>query len=309
MNKLSVLIVDDEVNVTRSLARNLRDQFEVYTANSGTEALEILQQQDIAVILADQRMPGMEGVELLKAAQQISPESRSILLSGYSDVSALVTALNISSLRGFLSKPWDIQELRGKLGDAALEYTAIFHDESIMQDSTELITSLQEQINDLKRLIDTIQLEDHNDPEQLEKQQQLAEQHTQEVLAFEALYQSENTQVSRQSYGLTHLKESAPAVFSTMVKKYGELLGKAFEQRIYRIEYNISSQLRDIANEIGYLRAGPRDAIEIHNHALKLMAEYQTSAKHHVFHQEGKLLVLELMGYLVLYYQRYYPQR
>ena len=308
MSKLSILIVDDEVNVTKSLARNLRDQFEVYTANSGLEALEILTQHDIAVILADQRMPEMEGVELLKAAQKVSPESRSIILSGYSDVSALVTALNIGSIRGFLSKPWDIEDLKERLGDAALEYTAIFHDADVLKDSTDFIADLQKQIADLKKLIDTIKLETDGDTEKEEKRQQMAELHQRENLVFEELYRTENTQISRQAFGLQSFEESAPSEFAKVVKVYCDLLEKAFEQRIYKIEYNISAELRKIANDIGYLRAGPRDVIEIHNRALKLLEPTQTPAKHQSYHEEGKMLVLELMGYLVLYYQRYFPR-
>jgi YesN/AraC family two-component response regulator len=308
MSKLSILIVDDEANVTQSLARNLRDQFEVFTANSGLEALEILSQHDIAIILADQRMPGMEGVELLKAAQKISPESRSIIISGYSDIAALVTALNISSIRGYLSKPWDMQELREKLDNAAFEYTAIFHDASVVNNSADFIAELQGQIEDLKRLIETIQLEEDGTLEEQESRRKRALQHEQETLTFEQLYKAQNTQVSRQSFGLLRLQESTPEDFTSIVTKYCELLEKAFEQRVYKISHKISSELRNLAEELGYLRAGPRDVIEIHNKALQLLAENQSSAKHQVFHEEGKLLVLELMGYLVLFYQRYFPR-
>jgi len=110
-----LLIVDDELNVTRSLSRSLRDQFIVITAASAREALEVIDNNDIDVVLTDQRMPGMTGVELLKEIRLRKPQINGILLSGYSDSSALVEALNIGSVRGFVPKPWDINTLRTKL--------------------------------------------------------------------------------------------------------------------------------------------------------------------------------------------------
>ena len=82
---------------------------------------------------------------------------------------------------------------------------------------------------------------------------------------------------------------------------------QAFEQRIYQVKYPISNNLKDIANELGQLRAGPRDIIELHHLALQSIFEKYNLPRRQVYLDEGRLLVLELMGNLVQYYRSYYP--
>jgi response regulator RpfG family c-di-GMP phosphodiesterase len=120
--KPTLLIVDDEESITRSLARSLKDQFTVLTANSGEDALRIVERTEPSVILADQRMPGMSGVELLERVREIRPNSVAILISGYSDVLAFTAAINLSNVRGFIPKPWDLEALRTKLEEAVFQY-------------------------------------------------------------------------------------------------------------------------------------------------------------------------------------------
>jgi len=122
LEKPTILIVDDEEDVTRSLARSLREQFTVLTAHSGEDALKIIERADPAVVLTDQRMPGISGVELLGQIQALKPKTVGILISGYSDVVALTAALNLSNVRGFIPKPWDLDSLRGKLDQAVTQY-------------------------------------------------------------------------------------------------------------------------------------------------------------------------------------------
>ena len=120
--KPTILIVDDEENVTRSLTRSLKDRFTVLTATSGEAALGIVKRTEVAVILTDQRMPGMSGVELLEKVQQINQNTVGILISGYSDIVALTAAINLPNVHGFIPKPWDIEPLRNKLDEAVREY-------------------------------------------------------------------------------------------------------------------------------------------------------------------------------------------
>ena len=124
----TILIVDDEESVTRSLARSLKDQFTVLTAASGEEALRIVERSSPAVVLSDQRMPGMSGVELMEKIRAINPRISGILISGYSDVVALTAAINLSNVRGFIPKPWDLDSLREKLDRAIQEYREMLQD-------------------------------------------------------------------------------------------------------------------------------------------------------------------------------------
>jgi diguanylate cyclase (GGDEF)-like protein len=115
----AVLVVDDEPEVPLAIADQLRRRFRVVPASSGKEALRLLGEQDFDVILSDQRMPGMTGAELLTRARREHPEAVRVLLTGYSDLPALVHAVNEGGIYFHLSKPWASAELETVLGGAA----------------------------------------------------------------------------------------------------------------------------------------------------------------------------------------------
>ena len=114
-----VLCVDDEPSILRSLQWLLKKEFEVKIATSGQEALELVKQNDFDVIISDQRMPGMMGSEFLREARKISPRSMRILLTGYSDLQAILRSVNDGEVFRFVNKPWNIKELPKIIGDAA----------------------------------------------------------------------------------------------------------------------------------------------------------------------------------------------
>jgi hypothetical protein len=88
------------------------------------------------------------------------------------------------------------------------------------------------------------------------------------------------------------------------VEKYLKLLDLALEKKIFKVEYNISDAVRLIAEEVGRVRGGPRDIVNIHVTALKRTLKGETnSSKAQAYNEEGRLLILELMGYLVSYYR------
>jgi len=107
-----VLIVDDEPEITTTVSQLLADEFVVLTATTVDEALAQLQAHEVAVILTDQRMPHATGVELLAQALDISPETTRILFTGYSDISAVIDAVNDGQVYRYVTKPWRVEELR-----------------------------------------------------------------------------------------------------------------------------------------------------------------------------------------------------
>ena len=107
-----ILVVDDEPANLRTLSRLFREDFEVFTATSGAEALELLKQHDVALLITDQRMPGMTGIELLKNTVSIRPRMVRIILTGYTDVDALVEAINCGQVYRYVAKPWSNDDLR-----------------------------------------------------------------------------------------------------------------------------------------------------------------------------------------------------
>ncbi|MCB1929736.1 MAG: response regulator [Rhodocyclaceae bacterium] len=117
--KPTVLFVDDEAQIVNLLKIMFRADYEVYSATSGAAALDIIQSRKVDVIVSDQRMPGMTGTELLAKVRRLSPGTMRILLTGYSDLAAMVGSINEGEIFRFVSKPWNKEEIRAIVKDAA----------------------------------------------------------------------------------------------------------------------------------------------------------------------------------------------
>ncbi|MEO8250207.1 MAG: response regulator [Burkholderiales bacterium] len=117
--KPKVLFVDDEERIVNLLRMIFRANYEVFTATSGAAALEIIDAHDIQVIVSDQRMPGMRGTELLNAVRKRSPATMRLLLTGYSDLAAIVGSVNDGEVFRFVNKPWDNDIFKGLVAEAA----------------------------------------------------------------------------------------------------------------------------------------------------------------------------------------------
>jgi signal transduction histidine kinase len=118
--KYPVLYVDDEEENLIAFRYALDDRFSVMTARSGAEAVELLTQHPIALLLCDQRMPGMTGVELCRRAREVRPDTTRMIITAYSDVEAVIAAINQGQVTRFMLKPWHQEELE-QVMDAALE--------------------------------------------------------------------------------------------------------------------------------------------------------------------------------------------
>jgi two-component system response regulator HupR/HoxA len=106
-----VLVVDDEVRLQETLRRTLEDEFDVLTASGGEEALEIVEREPVHVILCDQRMPGLTGVETLKQVREKWPDVVRIVISGYTDTEDIIAGINDAGIYQFILKPWQPQAL------------------------------------------------------------------------------------------------------------------------------------------------------------------------------------------------------
>jgi EAL domain-containing protein (putative c-di-GMP-specific phosphodiesterase class I)/FixJ family two-component response regulator len=115
----TLLLVDDESNILNSLKRLLRGgHFKILTAGSGQAGLDIMAQQAVDVIVSDQRMPGMTGVEFLGIAKNLYPDTVRIVLSGYTELHSVTDAVNQGAIYKFLTKPWDDEQLKGHIEEA-----------------------------------------------------------------------------------------------------------------------------------------------------------------------------------------------
>jgi len=116
--EINILYIDDEVHNLNAFKASFRRTFNVFTAESGKDALPILADEDIHIILTDQRMPSMTGVEFLASILDTYPDPIRILLTGYSDLTAVVDAINKGQVYLYITKPWQEEELRQNLEKA-----------------------------------------------------------------------------------------------------------------------------------------------------------------------------------------------
>ena len=130
------MLVDDEGNILRSLRRLLRGQFEITTTVLPQEALRHLAEDEYAVLLSDQRMPAMEGTELMTKARAVSPDTVRILLTGDADLNTAMTAINQAGAYRFLQKPWNDVDLVATLGQAT-QYFKLVKENKRLQALTE----------------------------------------------------------------------------------------------------------------------------------------------------------------------------
>lgn len=116
--KATVLFVDDEEAILRSLKMLFKSQYTVKTTTDGNEAIEMVKNNKIHVVVSDQRMPIMPGVEVLRSVKENSPNTMRLLLTGYSDWSAMVGSVNEGEVFRFINKPWVNEEIKATVEQA-----------------------------------------------------------------------------------------------------------------------------------------------------------------------------------------------
>src|SRR6187551_2439649 len=132
VKRYPILVVDDEQDNLDAFRFNFRKTFELLTATSGPEALALLADHDVALIVTDQRMPKMTGLELLKEAKAIRPDAVGIILTAFTDVDVLIEAINLGQVYRYITKPWDAKEVRGVL-QYAIERFHLQHENKRLQ--------------------------------------------------------------------------------------------------------------------------------------------------------------------------------
>ena len=132
-----ILIVDDEPSVLNSLKRTLRKEHDVILCQDGFSAMLVLKEQEIAAIIADQRMPKMNGVTLLEKAMEIQPDATRILITGYSDIETVIDAINEGNVYYYIHKPWEPEDVNLIVRQAIERY-------NLIQTNRSLVAELEE---------------------------------------------------------------------------------------------------------------------------------------------------------------------
>lgn len=146
--RYKILIVDDEASNLRALERLFRTEYEVLTAGSGADALSLLEHHDMALLIADQRMPGMSGIELMQRTARLRPHMVRILLTGYTDVDSLIEAINSGRVYKYITKPWNNDDLLLTVARALEHYETLKSRHNLQMINKRLRARLRE-ISDL----------------------------------------------------------------------------------------------------------------------------------------------------------------
>ena len=156
-HKHCLLVVDDEPEVCNSIKHLLRRGFQVLTASSAADAVVILANHEVEIILTDQRMPVVTGGEMLVKVKTRYPDAIRVLFTGYADLESIVAAVNDGHIYRFLSKPWLPEQLMAALEDAAAEYHRIFSRIEEMRLCQERVLALEAENETLRKQIDLLQ--------------------------------------------------------------------------------------------------------------------------------------------------------
>lgn len=144
--QFSILYVDDERQNLISFKATFRREYKIYTALSGEEGMEILRDHDIQLIITDQRMPGMTGVQFLEKTIPEFPDCIRIVLTGFSDMDAIIDVINSGQIFRYITKPWDENELRMTIENARQFY-------NLQQNNRQLVHELKSKVEEQERTL------------------------------------------------------------------------------------------------------------------------------------------------------------
>ena len=151
-HKPCLLVVDDEPEVCASVYHLLYRRYQVLRAHGAAEAVELMAQHEVEIIMTDQRMPELTGVEMLQKIKSQYPEAIRILFTGYADLNSVIAAINQGHVYRYLSKPWQPEELEAAVADAAAEYSRIVQQAQELTKCRERIAHLERENQRLREL-------------------------------------------------------------------------------------------------------------------------------------------------------------
>ena len=146
-DKIKVLFVDDELHNLEAFKATFRRDYEVYTCLNVNEAMELLEKQEIHVILSDQRMPEITGVEFFEMILKKNPDIMRILITGYADINIVVEAVNKGKIYQYIQKPWNNEQLKEIIDKAYQAYQEIITNKKDLEE----LKTVNEQLEFLAR--------------------------------------------------------------------------------------------------------------------------------------------------------------
>lgn len=142
----NLLIIDDEVDITKALVRQFRKKYNVFSTTDAADGLQIMERENIQVVLSDQRMPGMTGVDFFKRIKDKYPDALKLILTGYADIEAVIGAINEGQVFRYVKKPWNPDELEAIIREAFEKYELITNNRRLMHSLQEMNATLEEKV-------------------------------------------------------------------------------------------------------------------------------------------------------------------
>jgi DNA-binding response OmpR family regulator len=281
-----VLLVEDDDAIAQLIQLELSDPAAVDLADSRfavtrvrrlSEALARLAEGGLDVALLDLNLPDSGGLDTFRRLRERSPDLPIVVLSALTGVDLGVRAVR-EGAQDYLVKG----QADGPLLARSLRYAI-----ERRRAERELAARVEVEIQ-LRALREA-------------EARRLAELRAVERLAAPA--ERRYAEATARTFGLRPLGEAAPERFAELVEQYGQLLDRALEQRAYKVDHHVSDALRGLADELGFLRAGPRDVVELHTAALRGRIGPATPQRAQAYVEEARVAILELMGHLVAYYR------
>jgi len=269
---LKALLIEDnpdDAELLRVLSADINGVFlNITTSDTLTEGLQVLNKQKFDIILLDLFLPDSAGMETLSAILASKTELPVIVLSGHNDEAFASEAVH-QGAQDYL--------IKGQLDSNLLWRSVNYAIERKM---------LQKQLDEMH----------------------MRDRQNKEIDSLKHISGSSPTRITAQFLGITSIKKVAPELYRAMVEQYGKVLDHSIEKRVYKVNYNITNELRLLSQQLGFLKAGPRDVIEIHTSVLEKKCHGAPHAKAQAYIEEGRIILLELMGDVVMFYRNYYVE-
>jgi len=265
--KTRILLIEDDAGdallIEQMLAEEGSALFDLERVDRLATGIEHLKAKETDLILLDLGLPDSQGLDGLITLRGYAGETPIVVLTGLTD-EAMGTRILREGAQDYLLK----EEINHHLLTRAIRYAIERH---------RLLTEL--------------------DRAKEEKQRD------REMRSLDRLGGPGKSSVTAQTFGFAPLGEAHSDAFKKLLMQYGDLMDQALEQQAFKVDHNVSEQLREMAENLGFLRAGPRDVVEIHSTVLKMKKSSKYPQKAQAYMEEGRLMVLELMGNLVSYYR------
>ena len=152
----NLLVIDDEIDIVRALERQFRRKYKVFSTTSPAEGLSIMEREKIQVVLSDQRMPGMTGVDFFTHIKDKFPDTLKLILTGYTDVESVIGAINDGQVFRYVKKPWNPDELDLVIRDAFEKYDLVADNRKLMLSLREINATLEDKVKERTKELESL---------------------------------------------------------------------------------------------------------------------------------------------------------